>query len=207
MAMPNRDLYLEHNFPQLMPDGYSPESDANGDYNCFAWAASIDHTKWAPHKRLPLGWDWPNEAPREMTLSAFIRAYETLGYKQSDLDFSLEPKYEKIVIYVDVLNEPQHAARQLADGLWTSKMGHTGRDIHHNSPAGVVDPPRARHSRYGKVAVCMKRRRRREHVCLRVPGVKDNIPQGAFMTGCLWGWLPWFGDIPDAYTRQSQPVS
>ena len=205
MAISKRDLVLEHLFHGLALDGYSAESDANGDYNCFAWAASISHRRWGPYKKLPPGWDWPDKVPREMTIPAFVQAYKTLGYKTCGLDFSLESRCEKIVIYANALDEPQHAARQLADGNWTSKMGFDGRDIHHNSPAGVVDVPTMRHSRYGKVVVCMKRRRKREHICLRMPGVPDNIPASAY-GGCLLGWAFRLNRVP-GWLKASGPVS
>ena len=72
---------------------------------------------------------WPEGVPRVNTTEAFIQAYETIGYKTCDTP-DLEPGMEKIVIYANngVLD---HAARQLPNGRWTSKIGEY-EDIQHD---------------------------------------------------------------------------
>jgi hypothetical protein len=118
-------------------------------YNCIAWAADDPLNFWWPD-----GSDhWPTSAPYEVTLPAFIRAFETLGYETCD-NGDLEAGYEKIVIYVDTNNEPTHAARQLRNGRWTSKLGRN-EDIRHNTPTDVAGPC------YGLPCRFLKRRRRR----------------------------------------------
>ena len=62
-----------------------------------------------------------------------------------------EPGVEKIAIYVDDNDVPQHVARQLPDGNWTSKLG-KGEDIQHDSLDGLEG------DLYGKVAIFMMRR-------------------------------------------------
>jgi hypothetical protein len=44
----------------------------------------------------------------------------------------LEPDYRKIGLYADAAGKPTHAARQLASGEWTSKIGRD-EDIVHES--------------------------------------------------------------------------
>ena len=53
----------------------------------------------------------------------------SLGYEEGD-DFGLEVGVEKVAIFVDENFLPTHAARQLQDGTWTSKLGE-GEDIMH----------------------------------------------------------------------------
>jgi hypothetical protein len=52
-------------------------------------------------------------------------------------DGGLEPGVEKVAIYVDDFGIPQHVARQLPDGTWTSKLG-KGEDIGHVSPESLA---------------------------------------------------------------------
>ena len=54
-------------------------------------------------------------------------------------------------LYADDSGEWQHAARQMADGRWTSKMGTEGEDIIHPNPADVGG------TLYGEVVRYMKR--------------------------------------------------
>lgn len=64
---------------------------------------------------------------------------------------SLESGIEKIAIYVDDSGIPQHVARQLQDGTWTSKLGKE-EDIQHNLLEALEG------DLYGKVTVFMMRR-------------------------------------------------
>jgi hypothetical protein len=92
----------------------SPQSDL---YNCIAWAAGDSARWWWPDEDSY----WPSGAPRVYEISAFLAAYQTLGYVECE-DADLEAGFEKIAIYADTKG-PQHAARQLGDGKWTSKLG------------------------------------------------------------------------------------
>lgn len=75
---------------------------------------------------------WPFETD-EVTVPIFVRAFETLDYTVC-ADGSLEDGFEKVAIYAWPSGEPRHAARQLRDGTWTSKMGiGYWPDIRHNS--------------------------------------------------------------------------
>ncbi len=93
---------------------------------------------------------WPPSIPRETTISAFISAYATLGYEPCDSP-ELEDGLEKIALFV-FGGEPTHAARQLPNGLWTSKLGNE-EDIEHVLTA--VEGPV-----YGQVHLYLKRIRR-----------------------------------------------
>lgn len=75
-----------------------------------------------------MGFYWPPNAPCEYTVSAYIEAYKTIGYIPC-ADDSLEQGFEKIALYA-LNGAPTHAARQLENGKWSSKLGR-GEDIEH----------------------------------------------------------------------------
>lgn len=114
-------------------------------YNCIAWAAGDSSRNW-----WPLNYSyWPRGVARELTLDAFIQAFGTLGYEPCK-DGKVEKNYEKIVLYL-LNGEPTHAARQLSDGRWSSKLG-KAHDVSHRTVRGVEGPC------YGKATQYMRRR-------------------------------------------------
>jgi len=142
-------------FPNLHSGNHEEKSPADKRYNCIAWAAGRNDTWWDP--AVPEDSDdpevdhyWPANAPRDYKLTSLVVVYESVGFVIC-ADGSLEDGVEKIAIYADG-PEYMHAARQLEDGRWTSKMG-LGVDIEHDAPEDVVCP------RYGNVAIFMKRNR------------------------------------------------
>jgi len=77
-------------------------------------------------------------------------AYGTLGYTPCD-DTSIEPGFEKVALYATPDLLVKHAARQLSNGRWTSKIGDE-IDIEH-----VLDGLTGQH--YGAVVQILKRPR------------------------------------------------
>jgi hypothetical protein len=69
---------------------------------------------------LELGY-WPDEVPRDESIEAFVGVFESLGF-QSSQPAEPEQGFEKIALYARG-NCPTHAARQLENGSWTSKLG------------------------------------------------------------------------------------
>lgn len=132
-------------FPHLASNNHHITSPADTRYNCIAWAAGNDDTFWWP---VP-GAYWPQGVPMEVTESAFIAAYSTLGYEVTK-NPDAEPDYEKVVIYLKN-SIPIHASRQLPDGWWTSKLGQA-EDINHQAPETVNGPL------YGEARLYMRRR-------------------------------------------------
>src|SRR5262249_11353698 len=61
--------------PRLTADNYRITSPASPRYNCIAWAAGRTDAWWWP----TAGWEWPSDAPREVSLPAFLAAFVTLG--------------------------------------------------------------------------------------------------------------------------------
>jgi hypothetical protein len=104
-------------------------SECTVEYNCIAWAAN-DKTRWW----WPSGYYyWPRAAARKPTLQGAMEAFATLGYAPCE-NGSHEAGVEKIAIYLKYRFGPlTHAARQLEDGKWTSKIG-TRVDISHGPP-------------------------------------------------------------------------
>ena len=136
---------IEKTFPNLKKAGYSITSPKDIAYNCIAWAAHDTERWWWPNSN----YHWPEKVPREETLESFIRAYATIGFSPSS-NASLESGYEKIAIFVDSSRVPTHAARQLPNGAWTSKLG-KWEDIEHSTVNGLEG------STYGTVAVILAR--------------------------------------------------
>ena len=71
------------------------------------------------------------------------------------MNASLEPGFEKVALYADRNEEVTHAARQTADGSWTSKLGEW-EDIAHKSLEALCGDEPA----YGTVAQILKRPRK-----------------------------------------------
>lgn len=138
---------LQIAFPGLRTTSFRVTSSTDPLYNCIAWAAGVSTDWWWPLED-ERRFFWPAAVPREITLSAFILAFQTLGYSICDHD-AFEPGFEKVALFADELRTPTHAARQLANAKWTSKLGQS-EDIEHDLRAleGAI---------YGSVASLMKR--------------------------------------------------
>jgi hypothetical protein len=129
-------------------------SPATSEYNCIAFAANEDFRWWWP---IPEDlYYWPANTPRDETLEAFVKAFETLGYVACDND-NVEHGFEKVAVYADKSGKPTHAAKQSRNGKWTSKLG-SSVDVEHELNClreYVLDIDR---TDYGTVAVVLKRK-------------------------------------------------
>src|ERR1700722_18075384 len=95
----------------------SPPTDV---YNCIAWALGDQPNNWWPNGK---GF-WPGlKKGQELppTLEVFFEAFATRGYG-SCASPALEAGFEKVALYAKG-SEITHAARQLASGHWSSKLG------------------------------------------------------------------------------------
>ena len=118
---------LESLFPHLSEAAYEITSPAQPDYNCIAWAAGDDSRWWEPDA-FNLYY-WPEELPRQYTLQVYAEVFRLLGFE--DCEGSVfEAGWEKVAIFAGTDGMPTHAARQLVDGTWTSKLGKR-EDIQH----------------------------------------------------------------------------
>jgi hypothetical protein len=143
-------LLLKKDFPNLNWNTFVEKSKPTLEYNCFAFAVNDTSQRWWPGVD---GDYWPSEAegvPQEGTLEAFIAAYGIRGYVVCDSE-TPEKGFEKIALYSNpATRTPSHAAHQLPDGRWESKLG-SGIDIEHDSLDDLAGPT------YGK-AVCFLKR-------------------------------------------------
>jgi len=113
--------------PRLTAASYRVTSPATPLYNCIAWVLGVEDVWWWPS---PTRF-WPDTALREESVSAFVAAFAAVGYSVCS-NGTLEAGVEKIVLYVKG-DRPTHAARQLENGWWTSKLGQEA-DIEHETP-------------------------------------------------------------------------
>lgn len=134
-------------FPRLTDANHRVTSPPDESYNCIAWAAEEITRWWWPDPAG--GYYWPPELPLQETVDNFRKAFEILGYEVC-LSAEAEDGYQKVAIFQDPNGVPTHAARQLTDGTWTSKLGRL-EDIGHNRSDDVEGPA------YGTVALVLRR--------------------------------------------------
>jgi hypothetical protein len=95
-----------------------------------------------------IGYPWPADLPRDVSVETLMKVYERRGFVVCD-GIELEVGFEKIAIY-GASGEWEHAARQLSSGKWTSKMG-PDEDIEHDSPEDLAG------GEFGMVVCILKR--------------------------------------------------
>jgi hypothetical protein len=132
-------------FPRLLPENNEITSPSTPRYNCIAWAAGDDErSRWPDINEVA---HWPGIVARIETIEAFVDAFRALGYLPCE-DGELEPGHEKVALYANQ-GSPTHAARQLPDGRWSSKLGRSV-DIAHTIDA--LDGPL-----YGTIVLYLRR--------------------------------------------------
>jgi SEC-C motif len=132
--------------PLLTENNHAVTSLTSGSYNCVGWAVGDNTRNWWP-TRLG-GYYWPPGAPSGESVPSFVETFLRLGYEECASD-EVEAGYDKIVLYA-VDGSVKHAARQLDDGRWTSKLG-PWVDIEHLASTDVSGP------KYGVVAAFLRR--------------------------------------------------
>jgi hypothetical protein len=121
---------IEKLFPNIVKEGYKETSKENVDYNCFAWAMGDTSRWWEPvHIK---GYYWGKGVPRTLEVDSLIELYKREGGYLPCEHSDPEKGFEKIAIYADSNGTATHAARQTAEGIWTSKIG-VLEDVEHNS--------------------------------------------------------------------------
>jgi hypothetical protein len=106
-------------FPASFDEPFIITSAATGAYNCIAWV--LENTTlfyWHGPKEY---FYWPSEISREENIESFIQLFALHGYEVCE-HVRKEKGFSKIVLFTKE-GIPTHAARQLPDGLWTSKLG------------------------------------------------------------------------------------
>jgi hypothetical protein len=148
MASP-RDPKVEAWFANLKPDDYEVRGLESPVYNCVAWAAGRNDAWWEPVRKA--GYYWPAGVRWDDKLETLSAVFAGLGFEEcADADPS--PGYEKIAIYGED-GAFLHAARQIAGGWWTSKLG-TYKEIIHKTLEALAGPAPA----FVEVVLVMRRR-------------------------------------------------
>ncbi|MHB8630513.1 MAG: DUF7689 domain-containing protein [Candidatus Limnocylindria bacterium] len=130
-------------FPKL--HDFNITSDESWEYNCIAYVC--DHAdRWTWPDRF-----WPKGVRKELTVKVFKNLFAGHGYSACN-DGTLEGGWEKVALYARD-GRVTHAARQLASGRWTSKLGRW-HDISHPDAQSLEGPE------YGTVAAFLRRKRR-----------------------------------------------
>jgi hypothetical protein len=124
--------------------------------NCIGWALRDTTQYWDPTLTgFKGGYYWPEGVARDDAVETWLQLFALFGYRECDTG-SLEPGFEKLVIYArrpgDPPHEAQHVARQLPSGAWTSKLGQA-EDIEHQDADGLSG------DQYGVPVRFMKRER------------------------------------------------
>ena len=135
-------MSVENSFPNLKAGAYHATSPQSLDYNCMAWAAGDDGQWWWPDDDA----FWPT-TDRAATVAVFVKAFATLGYTPTESEH-IEDGFERVALFAKD-SRVTHAARQIPNGRWTSKLGYDV-DIEHDLRA--LDGPV-----YGRVVQIMRR--------------------------------------------------
>ena len=127
-------------FPNLANEDFETVGEPSELYNCIAFAAG-DTSKWW----WPDGINyWPPWATGTNRIESLIEVFAGLGYEHCDHN-DTEGGYQRVALY-EVDGEMKHAAMQMSNLRWRSKMGQ-GPVIEHDSPeslsAGICGSPTA----------------------------------------------------------------
>ena len=141
---PRARLKIEGLLPGLGGSRWEVTSDDDPSYNCVGWALGDAEHWWEPVRPMR----WPEGVPREDTVEAYLAVFAIAGFTACDTA-DPEPGFEKVVIYGEQSGFT-HAARQLPDGTWTSKLGAL-EDIEHDDPRSLEG------SCFGRVVAFLRR--------------------------------------------------
>lgn len=141
-------------FPNLRPTRQTIKSPIDLNHNCFAYAIGDTLHWWEPFGFvLPTSnppYHWPNELPQNKLPQTLVRFFENHGFEVTE-ESERENGIEKLALYVRD-NEVTHAALQLPNGRWKSKIGNK-EDILHDLGELESDIPYG----YGQATIFMSR--------------------------------------------------
>jgi hypothetical protein len=117
--MENKEYYRKL-FPLLTDYELIPNSESM-EYNCISHTLNINND---------ISWPFDNNnywpVSRDLTKESFDKFYEFHGFEKMNLlDFSYDPKYIKVALYTNK-GIPTHAAIQVDEFFWESKIGELG---------------------------------------------------------------------------------
>lgn len=131
-------------FPKLESEGFEIVGEPTTEYNCIAYAAGDTTEWWWPNGT---GY-WPPWATLDNRMESLKEAFVGIGYELCD-DAYAEAGYQKVALY-EIEGRFQHAALQMFNGTWRSKMGE-GPVIEHSNPESLSGEV------YGHATVFMRR--------------------------------------------------
>lgn len=140
---------IEQLFPKLHGTPWEIKSRKTRRYNCLAWAAREKHRRWDFTK----GAHWPPGVKRASGIAYLVGAFQAEGFSvcnESDCR-KYDSTADSIVVY-EMNRIGMHAARLLANGMWSSKLGDV-EDVQHKTPEDISG------TTYGNPIVYMKRKR------------------------------------------------
>ena len=144
MATPRWITGLNALFPNLRNEGFTVVGSQSDLYNCIAYAVG-DTSQWWDHT--PQRY-WPVYATRSERIESLIEVFAGLGFEQCH-DSQVEEGYQKVALYEEQ-GVWTHAALQMPNGRWRSKMGE-GPVIEHLSLESLSGGP------YGDATTYMRR--------------------------------------------------
>jgi len=116
-------MNLRDLFPRLTDENFEITSPRTIKYNCIAWTAGAMDRWWQP------GVHWPvNSSRNDHGIGNLVEAFRALGYEECE-NGTLEDGFEKVAFYGSGMMYT-HAARQISDGRWTSKLGQLEDIVH-----------------------------------------------------------------------------
>ena len=140
-------MWIDEDMPLLAAEGYQITSEATNEYNCIAYVLG-ETDRWWSHSA-GADYYWPEHASRTPLIHSLIEAFAGLGFELCE-DAGDEPGFSKIALYSDEKGHWTHAAVQLPDGQWSSKLGAL-EDISHRTPQSLES------DLYGDVQCFMRR--------------------------------------------------
>ena len=144
MATPSWAQTLIAVFPNLAREDFEIVEEPSSRYNCIAYAAGRADDWWWPDG---INY-WPPWATLTDRIASLVEVFAGLGYEQCD-DSRAQAGYQKVALY-EVQGEMKHAAAQMPNSRWRSKMGQ-GPVIEHRSPESLSGGP------YGEATVYMRK--------------------------------------------------
>ena len=144
MDTPSYTGALSLAFPRLSSEGFEIVGDPTDQYNCIAYAAGDTTEPWIHYT----DYYWPENATRSANIQSLVEVFASLGFEQCG-DSRIEEGYEKVALY-EREGEWLHAAVQMPNGRWRSKMGQEAV-IEHRSPESLSG------GMYGNPTVYMRR--------------------------------------------------
>ena len=104
-------------FPNLSSEGFDIVDEPSEQYNCIAYAAGDTSQWWWPD-----GVNyWPPWATLTTRIESLTEAFAGKRYERCN-DYEGEDGYHKVALY-EAKGQMQHAAAQMPNGRWGSKMG------------------------------------------------------------------------------------